>query len=83
MPKITSSAKAGDFNTFDNTVRDAGHAVCALTESAAQVNHSVMVFVYRVRKNFARIFFCDWTIFVCVLRLYDFLCFAGRNVSGL
>ena len=57
MPKITSSAKAGDFNTFDNTVRDAGHAVCALTESAAQVNHSVMVFVYRVRKHFARIFF--------------------------
>ena len=38
MPKISSSAKAGDFNTFDNTVRDAGHAVCSLTESAAQVN---------------------------------------------
>ena len=37
MPKISNSIKSGDFNEFDGGVRDASGAVCALTESAAQV----------------------------------------------
>ena len=38
MPKISNSIKSGDFGEFDNTVKDASVAVCALTESAAQVS---------------------------------------------
>ena len=37
MPKISNSIKSGDFNEFDDGVKDASGAVCALTESAAQV----------------------------------------------
>ena len=38
MPKISNSIKSGDFGEFDNGVKDASVAVCALTESAAQVS---------------------------------------------
>ena len=38
MPRISNSIKTGDFNEFDEGVRDASGAVCALTESAAQVS---------------------------------------------
>ena len=37
MPRISNSIKSGDFNEFDDGVKDASGAVCALTESAAQV----------------------------------------------
>ena len=37
LPRISNSIKSGDFNEFDVGVRDASGAVCALTESAAQV----------------------------------------------
>lgn len=38
MPKISNSIKSGDFGEFDNGVKYASVAVCALTESAAQVS---------------------------------------------
>ena len=37
MPRISNSIKSGDFSEFDDGVKDASGAVCALTESAAQV----------------------------------------------
>lgn len=37
LPRISNSIKSGDFTEFDVGVRDASGAVCALTESAAQV----------------------------------------------
>lgn len=37
MPRISNSIKSGDFNEFDDGIKDASGAVCALTESAAQV----------------------------------------------
>ena len=37
MPRISNSVKSGDFNEFDDGVKHASGAVCALTESAAQV----------------------------------------------
>jgi len=41
MPRISNSIKSGDFNEFDHGVKDASGAVCALTESAAQVCLSI------------------------------------------
>ena len=41
MPKISNSIKSGDFGEFDTEVRDASGAVCALTESAAQVSNQL------------------------------------------
>ena len=38
MPRISNSIRSGDFNEFDEEVRFASGAVCALTESAAQVS---------------------------------------------
>ncbi|XP_073240951.1 talin-like [Porites lutea] len=43
MPKISNSIKSGDFGEFDNGVKDASVAVCALTESAAQAAYLVAV----------------------------------------
>lgn len=37
MPRISNSVRSGDFNEFDDGVKNASGAVCALTESAAQV----------------------------------------------
>lgn len=43
MPRISNSIKSGDFTEFDDGVRDASGAVCALTESAAQAAYLVAV----------------------------------------
>lgn len=52
MPRISNSIKSGDFNEFDDGVRDASGAVCALTESAAQVStHLCIGFVVFLCSN--------------------------------
>lgn len=46
MPRISNSIKSGDFNEFDDGVRDASGAVCALTESAAQVSTHLCIVLW-------------------------------------
>lgn len=46
MPVISDSIKAADYNKFDTTVRKASDAVCALTESAAQVSNRCNCFFF-------------------------------------
>lgn len=43
MPRISNSVRSGDFNEFDDGVKNASGAVCALTESAAQAAYLVAV----------------------------------------
>ena len=59
MPRISNSIKSGDFNEFDEEVRHASGAVCALTESAAQVciilyflviGERACIYVYKIQK---------------------------------
>lgn len=52
MPRISNSIKSGDFNEFDHGVKDAAGAVCALTESAAQVGTGTKL------KSLDRALFC-------------------------
>lgn len=76
MPRISNSVRSGDFNEFDDGVKNASGAVCALTESAAQVGCKKTPEPMQIAVKFFRYFSKD-EIMLC----WCITCVNWRNLT--